>query len=463
MMLNSRFKFEIKQCLFLAIPLAAAQLAQSATTFVDTVMMGLLGSQALAAGGLGAATFGLLQMIATGIVSAVSPLTAEAYGARKLDRIGKVLCQGLWLALLLAIPLTMLIWNGGYLLHLLGQKPETVALTETYLQAIAWGYFPCLGFAVLHSFVSALSQPRPVMIIVIGGTLVNMVGNYLLMFGQLGLPKLGLAGIGWASTLSFWSMFMALLIYILCQSQLQRYNPFPNLRKFENPIFWELLKIGLPIGAMIGVETALFSASTFLMGHLSTRSLAAHQIVFQTAFITFNVPLGIGLATTIRVGQLMGQRKAKAARLAGAIGIGMGATFMAAMALIFLAIPDQVISLYLNINLPENRPVVTLAKHFLGVAAVFQVMDGIQVVAAGALRGMKDTRIPMLIAILAYWGVGLTSSYCLGFSFGFGGVGLWWGLALGLSVAAMVLCWRFFWYTREILAGELTIKTREAN
>lgn len=443
-MTRSHFFSEVRECLYLAIPLAAAQLVQSMTGFVDTVMMGLLGSQTLAAGGLGATTFTILLIVATGIITAVSPLVAEAYGAGKIERVRQVGQQGLWLAVLLSIPLTLLIWNAGVLLRHLRQAPDTVALAETYLRAIAWGYFPGLGFAVLRSFISALSRPRPIMAIVIGGTLLNIVANYVLMFGKLGFPALGLAGIGWASALSLWAMFLAAIAYILSQSSLKSYNPFPGLFQFQGKIFAELVGLGLPIGAMIGVEAGLFAVTTFLMGYLGTVPLAAHQIVLQTAAITFNVPLGIAMATTVRVGQLLGQQQVKALRLAGFIGIGLGALFMGMMALLFWAFPERIISLYLDIHNPENAAVVALGKRLLGIAAVFQIMDGVQAVSAGALRGLKDTRIPMLIAILAYWCVGLTSGCLLGFKLDLGGVGLWWGLALGLMVAAIVLPWRFF-------------------
>lgn len=443
-MSRSRFFTEVRECLYLAIPLAAAQLAQSMTGFVDTVMMGLLGSQTLAAGGLGATIFTILLIVATGMITAVSPLVAEAYGAGETNRVRQVGQQGLWLAGLVAIPLTLLVWHAGSILQSFGQTPDTVALAVTYLRAIAWGYLPGLGFAVLRSFVSALSRPRPVMLIVMGGTLLNIVANYVLMFGKLGFPALGLAGIGWASALSLWTMFLAAIVYILSQADLKPYNPFPGLLQFRRKIFAELVMLGLPIGAMIGVEAGLFAVTAFLMGYLGTIPLAAHQIVLQTAAITFNVPLGIAIATTVRVGQLSGQKQVKALRLAGFIGIGLGAVFMGAMALLFWRFPEAIISLYLDIHNPENAGVVTLAKQLLGIAAVFQIMDGIQAVSAGALRGLKDTRIPMLIAILAYWCVGLTSGCLLGFKLGLGGVGLWWGLALGLMVAAIVLPWRFF-------------------
>ena len=448
---TSKFTAEVNTCLRLALPLVAAQLAQSSTAFVDTLMMGWLGSQTIAAGGLGAAIFNALLLVSTGIVAAVSPLVAEAYGAGKKAFVSRVVCQGLWLAGFLAVPLTLLVWYAGSWLPWLGQEPATIALTETYLQPISWGYLPGLGFAVLRNFVTALSRTRIVMVIVGLGTGINIVANYVLMFGKWGLPALGLAGIGWASALSLWSMLIALIGYSLTEPYLKHYRIFQTLHQFEGRVFGELLRIGLPIGGLIGVEVGLFTVTTFLMGQLGTTTLAAHQIALQTSAITFMVTLGISLATTVRVGQLSGQNDPQGARLAGLIGIGIAALFMSSMGILFWFMPGPIVALYLNIHDPANVEVVSLAKALLAVAAVFQLVDGIQVVAAGALRGLKDTQVPLLIGIVAYWCIGLTSGYWWGLKLKFGGVGLWWGLAIGLMVAASILTWRFCWQSAKAI------------
>jgi len=440
---KSRVIAEIKECLLLAVPLAGAQLSQAATTFVDTVMMGTLGSQIIAAGALGAATFFLLLNIGSAIVSAVSPLAAEAYGGGRVEQVGRVVRQGLWLSVILAVPVTLLIWHSGTLLGLMGQEPENIALAEGYLRAIAWGYFPGLGFAVLRSFVSALSRTRPVIVTMICGTLFNVAVNYVLAFGKFGLPALGLAGLGWASMLSLWGMFVALAIYILSQPQLRVYGAFANLHQFDGKIFWELVRVGVPIGVLAGVEGGFFAFATLLMGQLGTLTLAAHQIALQSAVVTFTISLGISMAATVRVGQLIGQENPKGARLAGFVSIGMAAVFMGIMGIVFWIVPGTIVSLYIDTADPANAAVVSLAKTLLGVAAMFQLVDGVQVTAVGALRGLKDTKIPLLIGILAYWAVGLTCGYTLGFVLGLGSVGLWWGFALGLAVAAGVLTWRF--------------------
>lgn len=435
----------------LALPLAGAQLAQSATGFVDTVMMGILGSTTIAAGGLGAVTFNGLVLITSAILSAVSPLVAEAYGAKNPLQAAQVTRQGLWLAGIMTIPLMVVLWHGHALLQGLGQTPETAIIAESYLRAIVWGCFPALAFAVLRSFVSALSQPRPIIVIVMAGTLLNIGGNYVLMLGKFGFPALGLAGIGWASTLSLWSMFLALAGYMLWNSTLQSYRVFHHLMQFQGKVMGELLRVGLPIGGLVMVEAGLFTITTFLMGQLGTVTLAAHQIALQTAAITFTGALGVSFATTVRVGQLGGQGDVRGMRLAGLVGIGLGGLFMAAMGLLFWCVPDRIVALYLDVHDPANVAVVNLAKQLLGVAAIFQIVDGLQVTAAGALRGLKDTRIPMAIGFFAYWCIGLTIGYGLGIRLGFAGLGLWWGLAIGLMVAAVVLTLRFLYLSDRLI------------
>ncbi len=418
-------------------------MAQSAIAFVDTAMMGQLGSQTLAAGGLGAISFGALLIIGSGIVAAVSPIAAEAHGAGQPQKVGQVIRQGFGLAVLVALPVMVLIWNMRPLLSSLGQQQELLAQTELYLQAIVWGYLPGLGFAILKDFASAISQPRSVIIITICSVPLNIVGNDVLIYGKFGLPALGLEGIGWSSTIVLWTMFLAIALYIRTQRQFRIYGIFQGFPQFDRGLIQELLHIGLPIGIIAFVETGLFTVTTYLIGQLGVAPLAAHQIALETAGVTFRIPLGIAFATTVRVGQLVGQNNLRGARFAGYVGIALGAIFMSSAAILFWTMPRPIVALFLDVEDPANAIVVELAQVLLGVAAMFQLFDGIQVIAAGALRGLKDTRIPMLIGIFAYWGIGLVSGFGFGMVLGWGAVGLWWGLALGLAVAAGVLTWRF--------------------
>ena len=441
--MKSKWLMEVQTCFWLSLPLATAQVLQAATGFVDTVMMGMLGSQAIAAGGLGAMVFGGLLLAGAAIVAAVSPMVAEAYGAGMKGRITAVVQQGLIWAIALGIPLTLLLRHMESILYGLGQSPDLIPMMVVYLKAVSWGMIPGLLVVVLRSFVSALSKPRPVMVIVMLGTVINIVANYTLMFGLFGLPRLGIAGIGYASTLSFWGMLLLLIGYILCDRDLQPYPILDGSFRFDINLSRELIQIGLPLGVLSLVEIGMFTLTSFLVGLLGTVPLAAHRIALQTAALTFMVPMGIGLGTTVQVGQRLGQKDALGMRLAGFAGIGLGGVFMLLMAIAIWLMPQTIVSLYLDVQDPANQEVVALSIRLLMVAAIFQIVDGVQVTATGALRGIQDTRIPMIIGIISYWGIGLTSGYLLGFHFGMGSVGLWLGLAIGLLFAALVLTWRF--------------------
>ena len=434
---------EIRAFLNLATPLASAQVAQSVTGFIDTMMMGRLGAEHLAAGGLASLTFFSLLMTATGVVTGVSPLVAEAYGAGHQSRVSQLTSQGLWISLFLAIPIMLLVGQMGFFLPLLGQAANTVVLAESYLDIILWGAFPAIGFAMLRGVVSSLSYARPVMIIMIGGTICNVVGNYVLAFGKLGFPRMELAGLALASALSLWGMFLALVGYSLCHLHLRTYHLFQNVHQLRLRILWQLAWVGVPIGVSSALEIGLFLVVTYLMGTLGTETLAAHQIVFQTVFVIFMVPLGMSQATTVRVGQWFGKQSHEGERRAGYVGIGSAASFMTCVVIVLLLFPEQIVGIYLDTHDPDNIRIVTLAMSMLRVAAMAQIFDGVQKSATGALYGLQDTRIPVLLGLLAFWGIGLTSGYVLGFYVELGGVGLWIGQSIGVAIAAIFFVWRF--------------------
>jgi MATE family multidrug resistance protein len=448
MPIKSNIRTEIREFLQLAVPLASAQVAQSATGFADTVMMGALGQETLAAGGLASLTFVMLMNTGGGVVMGVSPIVAEAYGAGRKTRIEQVTSQGLWLSLLLAIPMMFLIGHLDSFMSQLGQAQTTVVLANTYLDIILWGLIPALGFAMLRGVVSGLSQARPVMIIVIVGTLFNIVGNYVLGFGKFGFPRMELAGLALASVLSLWGMFLALVVYTFKHQQLKTYRFFQDLHRLKPGILRELVWIGVPIGVSVALESGLFTVVTYLMGVLGVDVLAAHQIVLQTIIVIFMVPLGMSFATTARVAQWLGQQNLEAARRSGYISIAVAAVFMALTAIALLTHPQQVIGLYLDIRNPENANVVKLAMPMLTISALAQLLDGVQKTAMGALYGLQDTRVPMLLSLPTFWGVGLTTGYFLGFHLGLGGVGLWIGQSIGVAIAAGVFVWRFYKLTK---------------
>jgi MATE family multidrug resistance protein len=427
----------------LAVPVVAAQLAQMSMGLADTIMVGRLGTEALAGVALGNTIFFFLLLVSMGVVMAIGPMVSQGHGAGDRETIERSVRQGFWLGAALAVPAFVLLWNVAPLLRAIGQPPDTVSAAEGYLHAIVWGYLPFLWFMALRSFVEGLSRPLPVTVIASAGVALNIAANYTLMYGAFGLPAMGLVGTGWASTMVYWYLLLALALFVSRDSTLRGYRVFRKIGRPDPRYFRELVRIGWPIGVSLGVESGLFMATALMIGLIGTTALAAHQVALQCAAFTFMVPLGVGMAASIRVGQAAGRGDRHGVRRAGFVGIGLAALFMSAAAVGFRVLPEMIIGFFLDLDEPSNQPVVDLAVVLLGVAAIFQVFDGIQVSAAGALRGLKDTRWPMVIGFVAYWLIGLTSGSVFGFVFGWGAEGLWWGLVLGLAAASLLLTLRF--------------------
>lgn len=445
------YRSEVRATVILALPIVVTQLAHVSMSFVDTVMVGRLGPEALAGVALGSTVFFNVLIFGMGVMMAVGPMVSQAFGAGDSDPIGRSVRQGLWLAACMAVPGMVVLWNADVLLGWLGQSPENAARAASYLRAIMWGVFPFLGFVALRSFMEAVSRPRTITAIALGGVGLNVFLNWVFMYGKLGFPAMGLIGTGWASAGVFTFDFCVLLFVVWRERSFSDYRIFSRLGRPDATYFKELFRIGWPIGASMGVEMSLFMATVMMMGWLSTTALAAHQVAIQCAAFTFMVPLGIGMATSVRVGQAVGRRDAVGARRAGRTGVLLSVAFMGAAAVLFWTAPRLVVGLYLDVSDPANEAVVSMAVTLLAFAAVFQVVDGVQVSAMGALRGLKDTRMPMILSVVAYWGVGLVSGYVLAFVFGFGERGLWTGLVAGLAAAAFLLSIRFNRMARRII------------
>lgn len=445
---------EVKQTLVLAGPVIGSQLGQMSMGFVDTVMVGRLGVEALAGVALGNTIFFVLLIVTMGVVLAVSPLVSQAHGANDPESIERSVREGLRMGVFLFIPPLILMWNIGPLLIKMGQVPETVVLTSSYLRAIVWGMLPFLWFGAIRGLVEGVSRPLPVTIITFLGLGMNVLANYVLMFGKWGMPALGLEGTGWASTIVYWTMFIAIASYSRWSKAFKDYKIFSGLGRIDFESFKEIFRVGWPIGISHGIEAGLFSITALTMGLLGTVSLASHQVAIQCAAYTFMVPMGIGIAASVRVGQAVGREDLLGARRAGYVALMLAGVFMTCAAVLFWVAPRFLVSLYIDVSLPDNFPVVELAISLLGIAAVFQVFDGIQVAALGALRGLKDTRIPMVIGFISYWVIGLSTGMTLAFVLDRGAAGLWWGLVLGLAAAAVMLSLRF-----RYSAGLLTRQT----
>lgn len=450
---------EIRACLHLALPLAAAQLSEAAITFIDTVMMGWLGEETLAAGALGSITFISLLLVAMGFVSSVGALGAIAMGQGNHRRLSQISTHGLILTGAIALPVMVLCFNLAPLWQSLGQPEEALQLAQAYMSAIAWGFPAAVGFAVLKNLASTLSQPRIIMQVMVLGMGFNVVGNYALMFGKWGFPALGLAGLGWASVVAFWLKFLIVFGWMKRHPGFRPFDLF-RWRGVARSLLIELCKLGLPTAGISALETGLFAGISYLMGTFGTTALAAHQVVLQSVNTTFMVPMGIAYATTTRVGQCWGENDPLGSRRAGLVALALGSVFMAIMGLLFWFLPHPIMGIYLDLRDPANQAVITQGIALLKIAAIFQVFDGVQIIANGALRGIKDVQVPMFIGLGAYWFVGLGGGYGLGIVGSWQAQGLWFGLVWGLFVAAIALTLRFWWQTRPPVVPHEALPTR---
>ena len=447
---------ELRATARLAAPLVAAQLAQISMSFIDVVMVGRLGPDAMAAAVLGHTVFFTGMLLGVGLVVAVSPLAAQAHGAGKPEEAARAARQGLWLAVLATGPLFLLMRHAEPLLRVAGQDPEVSALAAGYLGALAWGILPDLGFGALRGFMEGIGKPRPILLIALGAAVLNVGANYVLMFGKLGFPALGVEGTGYASALVFWAMFGAMALVVRGARPYRAYRVFRGLRRPDPTALKELARVGWPIGVGLGIESGMFTAATLLVGTLSVGALAAHQVALNAASVSFMVPLGIAFAATSRVGQAVGRGDRAGVRRAGQAALVLGVGSMFVGALLFWLVPGAIVAVYLEADAEGAAEVGAQAVALLGVAAVFQLVDGAQAVYGGALRGLKDTKAPMLIGLVAYWGLGLTTAVVLSRQ-GWGATGVWWGLVLGLAAAAVLLRWRFNAQLRAVTdpAGEI--------
>jgi multidrug resistance protein, MATE family len=420
----------------LAAPLIAAQLAHMSITFVDTVMAGNLSPRDLAAVAVGSGLWFPIWALCAGVLLAVTPSVAQLYGANRHDDIGHCVREGLWLSAGSAVVAFLLARNAfPLLLTWLKVDPEVAPLAARYLQALSWGAPAMCAYQVFRSFNEGVSQTRPVMyasILALGG---NIAGNYIFMYGKLGMPALGAVGCGVASAIVLWLTLGFLAGYTYLNPQNQTYGLF---RRFDAPRWTDmahLARIGIPISISLFMEASFFGAVALVMSSLGTKTVAGHQIALNVAAITFMVPLGLAMAISVRVGQALGRQDMQAARFSGFVGIGLAGAFMTCSALAMFAFPEFIASIYTAVTL-------------LFMAAIFQISDGLQVSGAGALRGLKDTKVPMLITSIAYWGIGMPLGYLLGITWGGGPSAIWVGFIFGLAVAAVLLNGRFHWITR---------------
>ena len=439
------WRAEARATLALAWPIALTNVSQMALLITDTVMLGHYSAQALAASTLGANLFWLSMPLVFGLTMAAAPMLAQARG-RKLHAVRdmrRTVRQGFWAIAAASIPTWLLLWHAGALLRAMGQDAALAAEAEKFLRALMWGLLPFGWFMVLRAHLAALERPKPALVVAAVAVAWNAAVDWLLIFGHWGFPELGIVGAGWASTSSNVLMFAGLAGWMAIDRRLRRFRLAGRFWRADWPRFAELFRIGLPVSAMMAFEMGVFSVSALLMGFFGPAALAAHAIAIQTAATTFMVPMGISQAATARVGLAEGAGDLAGVRIAGWTAIGLALGYMVLTAVLLLSFPAAIARLFLDAADPGAPAVLAIAPTLVMLCGLFQVFDGTQAAAAGALRGIKDTRVPMLIAGLGYWGIGIAAGALLGFGAGWQGPGLWTGLVLGLVVVAVLLVRRW--------------------
>ena len=437
------WRVELGRTVRLAVPMALTQLGQIVMMTTDLVLIGRLGDAALAAAALAHTVLFAAFTLGMGLVSAVAPLAAQAYGARQPRIVRRGLRVGLWAALILGVPMTLIQFWGEDILVALGQAPQSAALAGRYLGGMAWAIIPAWAFIALRNFMGALNRPEPGLWITLVAIPVNAVVAYALIFGAFGLPALDLMGAGLATALVDVGMCAAAVWVVYACRPFKKYRVLGRFWRPDWRLFIKLVAIGLPISGALLLEYGLFAAASLLMGRISTSAVAAHQIALQTAALLYMVPFGIALAATVRVGQAVGRRDVIATRRSGFVAIALAIAFMGLMTIVIALARHAIPLAFFGTEAPQAAETVALAATLLVVGASLFITDGVQTAAGGALRGLNDTRVPLAIAALSYWAVGFPSSVWLAFPMGLGAVGVWTGLSLGTATYAGLLVWRF--------------------
>ncbi|MFU8815056.1 MAG: MATE family efflux transporter [Pseudomonadales bacterium] len=435
---------ELGHLLRLAAPIILTQLSQMGMGVADTIMAGRYGAVDLAGVALGGNVFWPTVMLMAGVIMAIVPTVSQLHGGGKQAEGGEVVRQAAWIALAAGVLLILVYQNAVVVYQLIGVDPLAVPIAVGYLDALSWATLPLLGYFALRYLCEGMSWALPAMLVAFVGLLVKIPLNYLFIYGGAGIPAMGGVGCGWASVVVIWLEFLILALVVM-RSRMRVTGLFARFSWPDGRRIWRLLKLGLPIGLTGFLEFSMFSIVTLLIGRLGVEVVAAHQIATSVGGLAFMIPMALGIAVAIRVGFNVGTGDLAAARRSGWVAIGVSLAFAVVAGTALFAARGFIAGLYSN-----ELVVITLAMELLVFVAVYQLVDDSQVTALGALRGFKDTRTPMMIALMAYWTVGLPVGVALGFGWvvvpGFEGVrGFWVGLTAGLAVASVVLIGRFSW------------------
>ncbi len=452
MLIPGSYRPHVKGLLVLGLPLIGSHLAQIMIGVTDAVMLGWYDVAALAAITLAHSVWFVLFIVGSGFAYAVLPMVASALGAGDETQVRRVTRMGMWLSALYgAAMIPPLVWSEGLLLAL-GQTEQTAAMARDYLSITAFGMIPSLLVMVMKSYFAALERSQPVLWITVGTAVLNAGLNWVLIFGNLGFPELGLTG---AACASLFSQVTAMLVFAIHAARTTpEHTLFARFWRSDWDAFARVFRLGWPIGLTNLAESGLFSATAVMMGWIGPLPLAAHGMALQLASMTFVVHMGLSQAATVRAGAAVGRGDITALRQGAIASVGMSVAFAAVTIVIYLAVPGALVGLFIDPNDPARPELLEIGTRLLAIVALFQLVDGLQVVVLGLLRGLQDMRRPMVIAALSYWGLGIPTCYVTGFWVDWGGIGIWMGLVVGLSAAAIALSLRFRGRILRLQAGQ---------
>lgn len=433
-----------RETLVLGLPLVGSHLAQMALHVTDTVMVGWYGVVSLAAVVLGASSFFIVFVLGSGFAKAVMPMVAAALGGNDETRVRRDTRMGIWLSIAYGLMVYPVFWWSEPILLALGQDSEVSAIASDYMRIAGLGMVPALVVTVLQSYLSALHRTQVVLWVTLAAVLLNIGVNWALIFGNWGFPELGARGAAIATVTVQITSLIILALYAHLLPELRRFHLFQRFWRPDWHAMRQVFNLGLPIGLTGLAEGGLFQASALMMGWIGTVELAAHGIALEVAALTFMLHVGLSSAATIRIARFDGQGDRVALRRAAKVAVVISFGVALASVALFLSAARPIVALFLDLSKPESETILAYGTVLLGLAALFQLADGMQVMALGLLRGVQDTRVPMWLAAVSYWLIGIPCSYVLAFPLGYGGVGLWLGLVVGLVCAAASLMWRFW-------------------
>jgi MATE family multidrug resistance protein len=448
--LDSSVKHELKQFFIIAIPLSAAYLAEFAMFVTTKMVVGKLGYLSLAAVGIASDLSFEILVVLMALLSIVGVLAAQAHGAGKKEELGESVRQGFFVATAIGVPAMIAVWNLDLFMYATNQDPEVIALAQEFLKGLSPVILPVLWFSIFRNFVAVLAQTVSILVITVIAVGLNYLFTLWFVFGGYGLEPMGVFGAGLSMTIVSWFMFFALTLHVYRKALFRGYGIFKGKWTIRMPLCHEIFWLGLPIAGLAFLEAGLFVSTSILSGVIGAKTLAAYEITAAWVGLPFVIAFGLAEATMIRVAFAIGRDSMFEARRAGFIGMGLVILITSSLIIVPLTMADSIILIFITPDDPGYEKVASMARHFLFIGALFMVFDGLQAAAARALRGMKDNLVPLWIAGFGYWVLGVPGGAILAFYYDMGGAGLWWGLATGLAVAAILLAWRFNRFTRPL-------------